>query len=408
LRKTDPRSSSFGPTQKPSIVSTHGSLLFLYMVPETGHQKAAEAIIASASHMDPRVESVGVDAGRNTYPWIGSVINRMYLQMLKRAPFIWEYLYDNPDVEEATRDARGLLTFLTSFRMKRLIRRYRPVAVVCTQAAPATAVAAEKRRGHLPVPLVCVVTDFGVHQYWIHPEVDLYLVAHEDVKQEMVRRGIEEDRIRVTGIPIDPKFGETMDQLEARRRLRLNPSRQTILLMGGSQGLGSLDELAESLKTLPMDVQIIAIAGRNRSLYRKLVDVGAGESDFHVFGYVKDLAPVMSAADILITKPGGLTCSEALARQLPLVLTNPIPGQEERNVRFLTTHQAARIVRSQEDLLHTVSDLLRHPKKLTAMRQRAKLISKPFSSWEAARLIFDLVNKRGPFAPRRTSGPLPR
>src|SRR5262245_12395974 len=197
------------------------TLLFLYMVPETGHQKAAEAIMAAASHMDPRVECVGVDAGRHAYPWIGTVINRMYLQMLKRAPFIWEYLYDNPDVEEATRDARGLLTFLSGFRMKRLVRRYRPMAVVCTQAAPAIALAAEKRRGHLPTPLICVVTDFGIHRYWIHPEVDLYLVAHEDVKREMVQRGIEDDRIRVTGIPIQPRFGETLDPFDARRRLRL-------------------------------------------------------------------------------------------------------------------------------------------------------------------------------------------
>jgi processive 1,2-diacylglycerol beta-glucosyltransferase len=100
----------------------------------------------------------------------------------------------------------------------------------------------------------------------------------------------------------------------------------------------------------------------------------------------------MSAADVLVTKPGGLTCSEALAKQVPLILTNPIPGQEERNVRFLTRYQVARVARTPEELIHAVTDLLRHPKKAQLMRQRARLVAKPFSAWEAARLILDLVN----------------
>jgi processive 1,2-diacylglycerol beta-glucosyltransferase len=123
-----------------------------------------------------------------------------------------------------------------------------------------------------------------------------------------------------------------------------------------------------------------------------------GLENFYVHGYVRDLSRLMGASDILITKPGGLSCSEALAKQCPLILTSPIPGQEERNVRFLTKHQVAKLARSPEDLIHTVSDLLRHPKKIQSMRQHAKIISKPHSAWEASRLIFDLINKRGTFA----------
>src|SRR5579864_6658492 len=110
------------------------NLLFLYMVPETGHQKAAEAIMEAVSYMDPAAECTGLDAVGQAYPIIGSVFNRMYLQMLKRAPGIWDYLYDNPDVEEVTRDAREVLTFLSSFRTKQILKRHHPSAVVCTQA----------------------------------------------------------------------------------------------------------------------------------------------------------------------------------------------------------------------------------------------------------------------------------
>ena len=373
-------------------MTANDTVLFLYMVPETGHQKAAEAIMEAAAHMDPRVHSVGIDAVGHSYPILGSVVNRMYLQMLKTAPFIWEYLYDNPEIEKTTRDARGLLALMSSFRLKKMLRAFRPSAIVCTQAAPAIAMSAMKRRGDVRVPVVGVVTDFGVHSYWIHPEIDLYLVGHEDVKRQLLEKGIQESKIRVTGIPIRPRFGETMDRFDARRKLRLNPNKSTVLVMGGSHGLGQLDDLVGALRAIPYDFQAIVVCGKNRSMHGKLVKATRQMPDIHVMGYFKDSPLLMSAADVLITKPGGLTCSEALAKQLPLIVTNPIPGQEERNVRFLTRYQLARVARTPEELIHAVTDLLRHPKKAHLMRQRARLVAKPFSAWEAARVILDLVN----------------
>ncbi len=370
------------------------TLLFLYMVPETGHQKAAEAIMEAASHMDPRVDCVGVDAANHAYPLLSNMVNKMYLQMLKQAPGIWDYLYDNPDVEAATRNARDLLAFISSFRINGMLKKHHPIAAVCTQAAPAVALAAERRKGNMKIPFICVVTDFGVHSYWLHQEADLYLVAHEDIKKDLIHRGIDAEKIRCTGIPIRPAFGETYDQEKERARLRINPHKKTILLMGGSRGLGSLDDLVEALKAIPLSFQTLVVCGQNKSLYRKIVKATRGHEDFHILSYTKDLPRLMSASDILISKPGGLTCSEALAMQLPMILTNPIPGQEERNVRFLTRHNVAMLARTPEDLIMSVSTLLRYPKKLMALKLRSKMISKPHSAWEAARLIFDLVHNR--------------
>ncbi|MCB4755439.1 MAG: UDP-N-acetylglucosamine 2-epimerase [Elusimicrobia bacterium] len=373
-------------------------ILFLYMVAKTGHQKAAEAIMEAVSCMDPRVDCVSLDAVNHAYPLIGNVFYRMYIQMLKRAPVIWDYLYDNPDVEEATRDARGLLTLISSFRTQKILREYHPLAVVCTQAVPAIAMASEKKRGKTKVPLICVITDYGVHSYWIHPEIDLYLVAHEDIRKDLVNKGIDPNRIRVTGIPIMPRFGETTNQIEARTKLRLNPAKKTLLVTGGSHGLGSLDKVVDALKTIPMHFQMMIACGSNHGIHRKILKLTRGMDNVHVYGYVKDLTPMMSAADILITKPGGLTCSEALALQLPLIVTNPIPGQEERNVNFLLRHHVAALARTSDELIHAVSDLLRHPKKIMQLRARARLVSKPYSAWESARLIFDLINRRGTFS----------
>jgi processive 1,2-diacylglycerol beta-glucosyltransferase len=285
-----------------------------------------------------------------------------------------------------------------SFRFKKMLKKYHPGAVDCTQAVPAIALATAKKHGMHKLPLIGVVTDFGVHSYWIHPEIDLYLVGHEDVKRDLISRGVAEHRIKVTGIPIRPRFGETLDVLEARRRLRLSPHKSTVLIMGGSHGLGQIDELVETLRSIPYDYQSIVVCGKNRQLYKKLAQAARGIPDFHLYGYFRDSALLMSAADVLVTKPGGLTCSEALAKGLPLILTNPIPGQEERNVRFLTRHKVARVARDSEELAHAVTDLLRHPKKIRAMRQRARLVARPFSAWESARLIFDLLNRRAAYA----------
>jgi processive 1,2-diacylglycerol beta-glucosyltransferase len=370
-------------------------LLFLYMVPATGHQRAAEAIMKAAGQMNPQIECVGLDAGNQAYPLLGSVFNKMYLQLIQRTPAIWDYLYDNPDVEEVTREMRQIFTLFSSLRLKKILKQHHPEAVICTQAMPAIAMSALKRRGILKAPLVGVVTDFGVHAYWYHNEIDLYLVGHEDIKDEMMRKGVARNRIRVTGIPIDPRFGETEDPLPLRARMRFHSHKKTILVMGGSHGLGSLDNVVEALKTIPMSFQTIVVCGRNKSLQRRILQAVRGEEGFQILGYVRDMSGLMAAADLVVTKPGGLSTSEALAKELPMVLTDPIPGQEQRNVQFLARHGVARLANTNEELIHLVSDLLRHPKRISAMRQRSRLLGKPYSAWEAARSIFSLINRHG-------------
>ncbi len=367
-------------------------LLFLYMVSHTGHQKAAESVIEAARRMDPNCQCTNIDAVSHAYPLIGNVVNRMYIQLLKRMPFVWDYLYDNPDVEEATREARSILTHLSIFQAKKILRRFNPSALICTQAVPAIAYAAARRKGHLNIPLIGIITDFSVHSYWLHKEVDLYLVGHDDVKHELIARGIDERKIQVTGIPIDPKFGESLNRMEEKKFFRLDPHRQTILLMGGSRGFGSLEDTVKTLDELPIRHQLVVVCGKNKRLFNKLSRLSRHKNHMQVFGYVKDIHRLMTASDILISKPGGLTCSEALAMQIPMVLINPIPGQEERNVKFLLKHRVARIARTSEDLHKNLLDLIRHPHKLQQMRLAASQLSKPHAAWEAAHQVFNQIH----------------
>jgi processive 1,2-diacylglycerol beta-glucosyltransferase len=375
-------------------VMSKNNYLFLYMVPETGHQKAADAVIKAMSYMDPRVVCTGLDAGSQAFPILGDVLNRVYLRMLKTAPGIWDYLYDNPDVEQLTREARDFLTLISSFRVRGMMKRYQPSAIICTQAVPAVAFAAEKRKGNYKGPLIGIVTDFGVHTYWVHQEVDLYLVAHDDTKKELVARGVRENKIRVTGIPVMPQFGKTLDPVEERKKLKWSPGKKTVLVMGGSRGLGSMADVVEALRSIPYDFQVAVVCGRNRAAMKKMNQFRDNSNWIQVYGYVKDMSSLMAASDILVTKPGGLTCSEAIAKQLPMVVSNPLPGQEEKNVAFLTRHRLAVFAPTLEDMVHSVSDLLQHPKKTQQLRQRLRGVAKPHSAWEAARTIIDLVKLR--------------
>jgi len=142
---------------------------------------------------------------------------------------------------------------------------------------------------------------------------------------------------------------------------------------------------------LPLKNQSMVVCGKNKRLFKKISNMVRGNPDIHVFSYVKDMHRLMCAADVLISKPGGLTCSEALASQIPMILINPIPGQEERNVKFLLRHRVARIARNPDELNRHILDLLRNPQKLSMMRQQSGLIGKPHAAWEAAHLIFEQI-----------------
>ncbi len=342
------------------------------------------------SLLAPEWETFGVDAFSYAYPTIGKLVARTYLEMLRHTPQVWNYLYDNPDVESATREIREVLNAISWPKMKELLLRHAPQAVVCTQAVPCSVFAAEKRRRELDIPLIAVVTDFAIHSYWVYPEVDLYCVASEDSKKELVRHGIEARRIAVTGIPISPRFLRNVPKEQARIQMRLDPHKPTILVMGGSHGLGPIQDMLDSLHALA--VQCIVVAGLNRELFRTLRKRCSRERRMQIFGYTRNVGTLMDAADILITKPGGLTSSEALAKGLPMIITNPIPGQEERNARFLLRHGVAERADDPKHIVSAVQGLLNHPLRLQHMKERIGLLAMPYSAIETARWITRLAD----------------
>jgi processive 1,2-diacylglycerol beta-glucosyltransferase len=355
----------------------------------SGHQRAADAVRESLAMLAPEWETEGIDAFSFAYPTIGKLIARTYLEILRHTPVLWDFVYDNPDVETATREIREVLNLISLPKMRSLLKRHNPQAIVCTQAVPCSVFAAEKRRGRLNIPLISVITDFAVHSYWVHPEVDLYCVASEEAKRYLIQQGMSASKIVVTGIPISPTFLGHIPKEQARAELELDAKSPTLLVMGGSQGLGPLEEMVDRLHV--DSFQSLVTTGVNRDLFRTLQKRYGKDRRVRIFGYTKQVNTLMDASDLLVTKPGGLTSSEALAKGLPMILTNPIPGQEERNARYLLKQGVAEEADEPDDIARMVQGLLHHPTKLKRMVERTRVVAKPYAAMEVARQIFRLI-----------------
>lgn len=380
---------------KPEIPSSTGGprALFLYISISSGHQRAAEAVMSALHQLNPRVGTAGVDCISYAFPLVGRLVTTMYLEMLEHTPQVWDYLYDNPTVEEVTRELRQLVQAFNKRKMSKLLKRIRPSCLVFTQAMPVHLFASLKQKGLINLPLVGIVTDFGVHQYWIAKEVDLYLVPTDEIKRDMVRRGVRENRVLVTGIPVDPGFSQVLDKTSERQRLGLDPRVPTALVMGGSKGLGPVEDIVWALRQRASRLQMIVVCGQNRRAYKKLRERFKQDPAVRLFGFTKQIPRLMDAADFLISKPGGLTCAEALVKGLPMVMVRPIPGQEERNARVLLKQGAAERADSLDELTDVVAQILQHKERLRRLGDRARALGRPEASFVAARAILKTMRE---------------
>jgi processive 1,2-diacylglycerol beta-glucosyltransferase len=360
-----------------------------------GHVRAAEAIIEEILKQNPNAEIIHLDWGMLLNRKFNAIIKNTYIGMIKHTPKLWgRFYYDTAKISSHS----VLQTFLNNMGRSEFLRHIRsiqPDLIICTYPTVAGVIAQLRRRGILNVPLVTVVTDYTVHSQWIHKGVDLYIVGYNDIYNQLVSKGFDPHCIKVTGIPVSSKFEFQLDQDEVRARLGLVPDLPTILIMGGAYGvLGDFRKLCREIANLPVPSQAIIVCGRNRREYHALDSVLKGSLNPVIrFGYVNNVEELMSAADIIITKAGGLITSEALTKQLPLIIFKPIPGQEEENTKFLYRTGTGKSVNNIEELLYTINSLLKHPEELVKMRHAASLAIPGRASERAVSYMLDLVNK---------------
>jgi processive 1,2-diacylglycerol beta-glucosyltransferase len=371
-------------------------VLFLSASVGVGHVSAANAVAAALRRIEPKARTPVVDSYKYAALVVSRIVSDGYLQMVKTIPQMYRYIYDRAERAREVGPLRTWAHQFTAANLRPLILRERPDAVVCTHAFPCGAMAEYKRSFADAPPVVGIVTDFAVHGFWIHDNIDGYVVATDAIRDALTARGVAAESISVSGIPVRRDFarsGESSDAL--RERLDLPRDRRVVLLMGGGLGIAPLERMMRALESIEVPLAAVVVTGRNTRTQRRVMAAAEGVSyPVRALSFVENVYDYMHAADALVTKPGGLSTAEALVAQIPMVLCKPLPGQEERNARILVEAGAAVRTRRLEELPKALEAVLTDVGKRERMMEAARQFARPNAAGAAASMIARLVKLR--------------
>ena len=354
-----------------------------------GHVRAAQAL-EKAFRAQGNCEVEHIDALQHVSKLFQRLYDKAYIRMVRRAPDLMGLLYEQTDKPWRHPRERLAMDRLNTQPMIHLLKKIQPDLCVATHFLPAEILAWLIAKKKLQARHAIVVTDYDVHALWLCRTVDRYYVAMQESLEYLANIGVPREKLHVTGIPIDPLFEKSVSAGDARKKLGLTASEPVLLLSAGGYGVGPLEQLVKDLLAMQRPWQIVAIAGKSEPLKKRLdaLSKGAGKTPsgqarLVPVGFTTEMDQYMAAADLLIGKAGGLTTSEALARELPMALVEPIPGQEERNADHLLEAGAAIRCNNLPAAAWKIAKLVDQPEKLRAMKQAARAMAHP----GAARVI---------------------
>lgn len=356
----------------------------MYITPHSGHHQAAKAIEEGIKRVYPGAEILNINAFNYTNPILEKVVNKTYTGIVKRKPEVWDYLYDNPIIFHKLQKWRQIIHRFNSPKLKSLLDNFKPDAVICTQAFPCGMIADCKPTD---IPLIGVLTDYMPHSYWLNDKVNFYVVSSEESRQRLKQGETEDERIKILGIPVHPKFDNEVNKERVFQELNLDPNLPNILIMGGGQGMGPIKTIIYLLAYLDLPYQILVVAGTNKSLLKWLKRRERRFNKVRALGYVDNINELMDISSLIITKAGGITTAEALVKNLPMIIINPLPGQERKNTQFLLSQGVALEARNSKQAAVLAKRLLSKPKKLREMKREIEKIRKPTAAINIAKLI---------------------
>ncbi|MFH1837356.1 MAG: glycosyltransferase [Candidatus Omnitrophota bacterium] len=367
-------------------------VIIFYISKLSGHFHAANAIEKGLLSISDDIQVEKINALEYTNPILGRIINRAYLEVIKIKPEFWGNIYDNPEVMKRTEKARKTLHKFNEEKMKKLLEKFSPDTIFCTQAFPCGMVADYKRISGKTLSLVGVLTDYAPHSYWLFDEVNFYVTPSEETKQVLINKGVKESKVKVYGIPVDPKFEVKKDKASLKKEMGLTEDHPVIFIMGGNQGLG---EIEESVKLMLSEdkhfYQLIVVTGSNKKLYSKLrkIEKRKPGGTIKVLPFADNVDEIMEVSDVIVTKAGGLTVAEALEKNLPMIIVSPIPGHERMNTDYLVSKGAAIEIKEQKDLYKDLDRLFDDREFLKIMKKKTEQLAKTSSALNIARLAFE-------------------
>ena len=360
----------------------------------SGHVRASEVVGHALLEGGEDVEIQIMDAVSLARPWFVAIYVQSYWWMLRYAPGLWRRLFETRQKKRHRSTAPEWFFRRGCAPIMQRLKAFAPHLVVVTEIGAAEIAALAKRDGCFTAPILAVQTDFHTEPPWVQPEIDVYCVASSEAKSQLISWGVSSNRILQCGIPIDPAFALPFDREELLQALGLDPRRPVVVVMGGGMGPIPMGEIVQSLELTGLPFQVVAITGHNQKLRTQLEEMrGKLALDLHIFGWSDRIPEFMASADLLITKPGGVTSAEALAAGLPMILTHPIPGPEERHVKFLVGLSVAVRADRPAEIPQLVHRLLNGRDQLSEMSRRARELSRPDAVHAIAQVARAMLEK---------------
>ena len=369
-------------------------ILFLSVSAGAGHFRAAEALKEATLLLAPDAEALHLDVMDYVPSTFRKIYTDYYIKLVTKHPALWGMLYQASS--EAAPDAvsqklRRAVERLSTRPLRSAIDEFAPDAIVCTHFLPAELLMREIGKGRVDVPVFVQITDFDLHRMWVIPRMAGFFAGNEEVAFRLTAHGIEAGQIHVTGIPIMPAFAQEHDRAACAAAFGLDPMRRTYLLMGGGAGLG-VGPVAKRLTAADPELQLVVLAGKNKKTLEELETLALSRPGrLFPLGFTNEVPRLMAAADLVITKPGGLSTSECLAMGVPMLLSSPIPGQEERNADYLMENGAAMKAIDEIGLEYHVALLKAEPQRLEAMRRQARALGRPQAGQDAMRIVLEAL-----------------
>lgn len=370
------------------------NILILYASYGGGHLSAAKSIQKYLDDHYSDIHTETVDCMKYINKILEKVTTSAYKEMAKKAPFLWGKVYSDSQ--------SGVLSHISSrtnkvmaIKLKHLIEEKSPDLVISTHPFSSQMISYLRRKGKVHCKLATIMTDFAPHDQWLigHEYTDLFFVSHEEMKKSLISYGVDANKIFATGIPLSDRFFQKYNREEVLREFDLSPDKKTILFFGGGEfGLGKTRtiEVFRALLNHINGYQLVTIAGKNESLreeFNQIVEELHMQDIVKVLGFTDKVPELMSISELVITKPGGLTTTESLACNLPMIIINPIPGQEEENASFLEQKGVGVWIKKQDNPGEILMEILHSNNKLDEMRKNTKLIGKINSTKDICEIV---------------------
>ncbi len=360
-----------------------------------GHNSTAKSLGAYLESIGFETEILDTIAHLNHL--IGDTVSKGYLKMASDAKFVYKGAYrlaekrnkSNSDIAPMRSTAN-----LVGKKLQKHIDEYDPDVIICTHVFPAIILDLMKEKGELRAKTVGIVTDFMFHPYWEEAtHLDYVVAPSEQMMCQAKKKGFSESQVLPMGIPIHPKFAQKRRTKEqARAELGLDINKRTVLFMSGGSGFGDIKQTVKEIDAIDQDFQLITVCGNNASAKAKIDRLKTKKRILNL-GFVDYIDKLMDASDCIISKPGGLTSSEAMAKSLPMIIVNPVPGQEDRNSQFLTNNGVAMAASNIAPLDDVLYQLLADPRRVDVMRDAIEIIAKPNSTRDICEFVKGICEK---------------